>query len=525
MKKTKRDEEILSHYGKEDKLNKYGELLPSIHEPVKKEGKRFYSRHGKEFYFLEGPEGEKPKRMELTESVAGRNIWGYVNDLIRRGKLELPKGYLDNLEIREGEIPYMKKEGNSYEYGGVKVGLNDERDLIIVDKRLSEPEKIATLVHELVHRGGYDFEKGYSPTEKEIEETERKTQKEAIKILRTMERDFPELIKKDYDSTNLEPKLHAYENTPGIFREALRYAVKSRKSFDITLSDVKEAFRSVASRGLERKLGIFLIVMGLTFGLFNFRFTGAVIGTNFLPANWGFILGLVFVLGGVLVLIGGRKLESIVGNVGEIQQNRNNFIRNHYLAYKEYLEQMGKMPRGLNEKQKIEFAKKRFGDSTEPPIEYNNRRAIEFSEYFGSTPLRDRVPIPGDEGREMKTRVYFEISEPLLKAITEAASKDSLLWEASNRKIYDLTKTGLIGSFGKTFKYVPDTDNRYLYLRDISTGARIFLRKLKNNEYDLIGIAKGTQKKKEEEKMIKRIQEIYQSELKNRKYSNNKEFS
>jgi hypothetical protein len=91
MSKKRRTQNPEYAYSEESALNSYGEVLPSIHEPVKREGHRFYSRegHNKEFYFLEGPEGEKPRRIELTPSVVGRNIWGYMNDLIKRGKLNV----------------------------------------------------------------------------------------------------------------------------------------------------------------------------------------------------------------------------------------------------------------------------------------------------------------------------------------------------------------------------------------------------------------------------------------------------
>ncbi len=69
--------------------------------------------------------------------------------------------------------------------------------------------------------------------------------------------------------------------------------------------------------------------------------------------------------------------------------------------------------------------------------------------------------------------------------------------------------TGELGKHGTTYKYVPETDNMIVYLRDRSTGARIFLEKINNDEYNLIGICKGTQKKKDEDRMIKRIIKNY----------------
>ncbi len=248
-----------------------------------------------------------------------------------------------------------------------------------------------------------------------------------------------------------------------------------------------------------------------TFGILllfnsNILITGAAIGFSETPSSS--ILGIVLILASILVFIGNRNLELIINkDISKIKRNRDLFVEHNYITYKEHLEKTGQMPTNLNEKEKSKYARQKLMNLTDPIIEYNEKNAIEFCEYFGSTPVRESTAKK--EEYIMKARVHYAINDSVLEKITEEAAKNNVLWKASERIIYYLTKTGQLGSYGKTFKYVPDTDQKYFYMRDISTGARIFLRVINNNEYELIGVSKGTQKKREEIKAIKRIQQIH----------------
>ena len=182
-------------------------------------------------------------------------------------------------------------------------------------------------------------------------------------------------------------------------------------------------------------LSFLLVFIGFFF-LTNpqLNITGAVIGSSALSSAISLILGLVFIIGGIVVMASKKNLESII-----------------------------------------------------------------------------KIPLEG------KAKINYAIDNSTLKRITEDTLTSNQILKVLNRKLDYLAKTGEMGSFDKSFKYVDDTDRKYFYLRDISSGARIFLKYLGDNEYDLVGISKGTQKKDEEKNMIEKIKEIYQKELNNKK--------
>lgn len=283
-------------------------------------------------------------------------------------------------------------------------------------------------------------------------------------------------------------------------------------------------------------LGLSLSVIGLLFLLnAKIEITGAIIGSTNTTSMLSSILGLIFVVVGIAVMTKGEegglekeiKLEEIkknIKNIEEIKKNRDIFIEDNYKAYKRYLEKEGKIPEELSEKEKYNYAKKELENSFSPLVNYTNENAIEFCEYFGSTPERDKIPLQGESYKVMKAKIHYEVANPALKEITENAEKNSRLWQSANKRIYRLTETADLGSIDNSFKYVDDTSNKYLYLRDTGSGARIFLKRVNDKEYKLIGICSGNQKKDEEDKMINLIKSMYNSDIikENKKYPSKK---
>lgn len=308
-KKRKKEESVEYGYKMTPEFDKYGQIIPSIHEPVVKVGEKLYRRHGKDFYFLSPPAeiGGNPKRVSLKYSAEGEAVLAYTRDLIRRGEIDLPNPDLDNIHISEGEIPFIKKAGKIYEYGGVKADLGNGKELILVDERLTPAQKMAIVYHELVHKAGYDFPSGKKPSEEEVDRLEKTTHLETIAGLRIMAKDFPKLAKNDYaGSEEMDAKLHSYERSnPKVFKEAASYAIASRGSFDIKLGDIKKRLkeREPGKRSLEKRaLGYSLIILGIIVIFLKpiLSITGSALAENiFIVSNWLFII-----IGIGLILIG-----------------------------------------------------------------------------------------------------------------------------------------------------------------------------------------------------------------------------
>jgi hypothetical protein len=140
----------------------------------------------------------------------------------------------------EGEMPFAErtKEGvliwsgkpiEIFDAGGVK------KTLVVLDSRLTNPEKIATAFHELVHTRGIL--------------NERKAQIETIRGLIKMMDAYPELLENEmalsswkFQEGSLEV-LTGVEGNPKTLIDAVNYAIRSRGEFDVTLTDIKRILK------------------------------------------------------------------------------------------------------------------------------------------------------------------------------------------------------------------------------------------------------------------------------------------
>lgn len=281
----------------------------------------------------------------------------------------------------------------------------------------------------------------------------------------------------------------------------------------------------------QKKIGFGLIFIGLIIGLSNVNITGAVIGTSGVAGWLALLMFLSFISGGYLLLIGNRNLEGMILkgpegmepinlNVKDIENTRKDGIQNYTDFFMRDLIRKGEIPSSFKGRE-YEYAKKKLNDLSNPAICYNEQNSTEYIEHYKRTPSRDRVPIPGDEGNEVKSQINWAVDKyPLLKKITEDYSKDERIWKAARQKIYDLSVTGDLGKKGSSYKTVPGTGTKYIYLRQIGSGARIFLRSLEDNNYDLLAIIGAQQLKKDEDSVIKYIQEMHDEE--NKKAEENK---
>jgi hypothetical protein len=233
--------------------------------------------------------------------------------------------------------------------------------------------------------------------------------------------------------------------------------------------------------------------------------TGAFVGVSATPGV-NSIFGFIFVIFSFIFFICGKDLEKIIANIGVSAKDREEFIDKHYKEFREQLEREGEIPRKLKqEEEKDNYAKQRLLEMTDPITGYNNKNAIEFIKYFRRSPGNiNRVPL--------KARINWKIGDPFLLRETKKYSKDNQIWNAANRKLYHLCETGSLGTHGNTYEFVPDTGGAYVYLKDIASGARVFLKKISDSEYDLIAIVGGQQKKRDEIKVIQRCKDLYDKE-------------
>ncbi len=171
-------------------------------------------------------------------------------------------------------------------------------------------------------------------------------------------------------------------------------------------------------------LSFILLIFGVILHInSSLTITGAAIEFSETPSSS--ILGIVLILASILVFIGNRNFELIINkDISKIKRNRDLFVEYNYITYKEHLEKTGQMPTNLNENEKFKYARQKLMDLTGPIIDYNEKNAIEFCEYFGSTPDRDKTVIEGIESKKMLVRIHFKINDSLLEKITEKTAKD-----------------------------------------------------------------------------------------------------
>ena len=268
-------------------LNKFGEIVEPVNRydrqfAVSDSGEQYYMKSRIEYINLQGP-NHHFKEVELKPSIISPIVNSYINYLIDKKKVHLPKLENKKLVFKEGNIPFTEKEGEATAYSGKPIKLSNGKTMVLLDSRLSDSQKIATAYHELVHaRGVYD---------------EKEAHLETIYGLREMMKSYGDLIKnedewrkwfKDYDPDVLTNE----GRKPGEIREAVNYAIRARSSFDVSLHDIGRKFKKSK---LERKVEIIFYIMlpiFLAYFLFTPKLTGFVsLQTNYIAASF---LGIIF---------------------------------------------------------------------------------------------------------------------------------------------------------------------------------------------------------------------------------------
>lgn len=256
-------------------------------------------------------------------------------------------------------------------------------------------------------------------------------------------------------------------------------------------------------------LSLMLVLLGIPL-LMNAEITGnATMNTETFTNP---ILGLLFIMVSTILFMSSRKLEDILGkesiSIKDLEKNREKFIKNHFLAYKDFLEKERKFPKSIkSEKDKFEYAKQELKKKFEPLTEYNDKSAIEYIEHFGHSPERKDLKVI-DPDSELPVKVNYAIKEKCFIDLTEKAEKDKKMWRAAEAKIFRLSE-GNLGPLNTGHKFVENTCGKFMYIKDKKSGARIFLEKLSENEYNLVGVVSGQQKKKDESKAIEKCKELY----------------
>lgn len=262
---------------------------------------------------------------------------------------------------------------------------------------------------------------------------------------------------------------------------------------------------------VSKILGIILVTAGIILVLNSMSgITGFVIFKD-ISKTIGSILGLAFISVSVILLIGTKTLEKILKKEGkdlnEILNAREDFVNNNHKSYKRYLESRNEIPKQYRtQTEKEDYARRELMNKFVPLVHYDETDSIEYLERFGESPRTDRIPVPGDKGIIFPIKINYRISDNLFIKFTEYSSENELLWNGARAKIYRLNK-GNLGQLGKGYRYVPNTGNRFLYLKTRS-GARVFLEKVSEHEYDLIGVVSGEQTKNDESRAINRCQEL-----------------
>jgi len=278
----------------------------------------------------------------------------------------------------------------------------------------------------------------------------------------------------------------------------------------------------------KRGFGIGLLFVGVFISMTSRVLTGAVIG--FQPQNYLGLLGVVLFIGGlVLMVIGNRSLEDKLKkdnpniDFNGILDNREKFIKINLHLYKKHLDETNQFPRGLREDQKFDYARRALRELIGPPVIYNQSNAIEFIEFFKQTPNRtqlgERLPEDGKEPQDqipVPIRINYKITDPFMIESTEHYSTNDELWNRANDLVYRFS-LDKIHPGQKAYSVVSGTGGRFIYLKQVGSGARVFLEKESDTEYNLLAVESGEQRKIDEIKAIEKCQEMYDQLMKQRK--------
>jgi len=213
-------------------IDEYGDIVIPIgaHDRVisKCRGSQaLYVYKDKEYLKIESPKGKMYKR-EAFSNFKNQIIMDYLKFISEDSKLNLnlKKIYKGKVLIREAELPFKKYNKGIAEYVGRAIETKDDGELVVIDKNLKDSEKLATTVHELIHTTGIN--------------KESEAQLKTIEVLKSMYNTYDNLMKRECDW----PKWFESQGDPDIIKKetiknAYLYAIKSRKSFNLTLKDIK----------------------------------------------------------------------------------------------------------------------------------------------------------------------------------------------------------------------------------------------------------------------------------------------
>jgi len=262
-----------------------------------------------------------------------------------------------------------------------------------------------------------------------------------------------------------------------------------------------------------RFLSLAFFLVGIFF-LLNSKtdISGAVVGASNISSGISSIFGIVFILASVVLFVGVESLEGRVKSAEKsLKRKLEKIVRdklpNDFVI--ELLESKNPLSKGVE---------KYF--QNHPEFEYNQHNSIDYLLEQHKTPTRIKAREEGEKSIHIKDKGFKGIitfngyKNNLFKRITNQTQKMTDVWRAANRKLYNLSESGHLGKMNVTYKYVPDSDNKYLYLRSRGDGARVFLKRLNSNEYELVAVCYGGQTKRDEKMIIEKIQEIYKKEKK-----------
>lgn len=131
-------------------LNKFGEIVEPVNRydqqfAVSDDGEQYYMKSRIEYINLQGP-NHHFKEIELKPSIISLIVNSYINYLIDKKKVHLPKLENKKLVFKEGNIPFTEKEGETIAYSGKPIKLSNGKIMVLVDSRLSDSQKIAQLI-------------------------------------------------------------------------------------------------------------------------------------------------------------------------------------------------------------------------------------------------------------------------------------------------------------------------------------------------------------------------------------------
>jgi hypothetical protein len=187
---------------------------------------------------------------------------------------------------------------------------DDETYWVIMDERLNDSQMLGQAFHEMSHLvGGYH-------------EDEKQAQKTTLAAMQTIASNYEELDSPDVTRVlqrdagiNYKPSEVSKEK----LGRALQYVADTSRYFDVSDHEVREqgvhrvspkpkrTWGRRQNSGLERRLaGLFFVFLGMILTLGNVRVTGAVVGAGSFFGWIGMIGLLSFLIGGIMVLMGGR---------------------------------------------------------------------------------------------------------------------------------------------------------------------------------------------------------------------------